>query len=220
MAIRKKKVVQAAGTTKRLQRKQGAKKGRPAKRQVPKQQHTTQRITRSMLIGDAVAQYPSIIQPLMEAGIHCVGCGAAYSETLGEGLASHGKTKQEIEELITALNKSVPDEIRLGKLAITEPAAKKLAHFLALNTKGKHGLRITVVPGGCAGHTYAFDLEDKKRAGDAVFTTHGATIYVDKKSMQLLDGAKIDYVETFQGGGFRIVNPNAKKTCGCGSSYG
>jgi iron-sulfur cluster assembly protein len=206
----KKKTVKEKRTT--------SKAARVTKKTVKKHEQRAQRITKDMLIGDAIARYPSAIMPLIEAGIHCVGCHAANAETLAEGLASHGKTRKEIDTIITALNKSIPEEIILrsskGSLAITEPAAKKLAAFLAERTKEKkglrHSLRITAAEGGC-GCQYTFDLETKKREGDTVFTTQGATIFVDKASMKFLAGAKIDYVETPGGGGFRISNP--RKPC-------
>lgn len=84
---------------------------------------------------------------------------------------------------------------------------------------GTHGLRIAVRGGGCSGLEYALDFADSARPGDTVLTVDGLKLYIDMASVQFLNGTEIDYVTGLQGSGFKFNNPNAKRTCGCGSSF-
>jgi len=82
------------------------------------------------------------------------------------------------------------------------------------------GLRVAVVGGGCSGFQYSLDLEKEQRAGDFVFEVKGVRCFVDPMSSMYLMGVEIDYVEgQFGQSGFSFKNPNAKHTCGCGSSF-
>src|SRR3989344_3847192 len=86
--------------------------------------------------------------------------------------------------------------------------------------KDKDGLRIEVIPGGCSGYMYNITTEDKINNDDKVFEEKGVKVILDKESLDLLKGSKLDYVDSLQDAGFRIHNPNAKSTCGCGHSFG
>jgi iron-sulfur cluster assembly protein len=82
------------------------------------------------------------------------------------------------------------------------------------------GLRVWVAGGGCSGLQYQMAIDDSEpEATDQVFDSHGVRIYVDDLSFRYMDGSTIDYVEDMFGGGFKIDNPNAVNTCGCGSSF-
>ena len=82
------------------------------------------------------------------------------------------------------------------------------------------GLRVAVVGGGCSGFQYSLDIEKDERAGDLVFEVSGVKCFVDPLSFQYLEDTEIDYVEgQFGQSGFSFKNPNAKHTCGCGSSF-
>ena len=76
-----------------------------------------------------------------------------------------------------------------------------------------------VVGGGCSGFSYEMDFDDVKQPTDFVLEEGGLNILVDPMSLQYLEGTKVDYVESFQFTGFHFENPNAKSTCGCGSSF-
>ena len=76
------------------------------------------------------------------------------------------------------------------------------------------------MPGGCSGMSYGLDFEKEPESDDIVVETHGVKLFVDAESDSMLRGAVIDYVDALQGAGFKISNPNAKKTCGCGQSFG
>ncbi len=80
------------------------------------------------------------------------------------------------------------------------------------------GLRVRVVGGGCHGFSYALGFDDKKES-DAVRTIDGVDFFVDRFSTPYLMGAQIDFVDGLNGAGFKISNPNAKSTCGCGESF-
>ena len=80
------------------------------------------------------------------------------------------------------------------------------------------GLRVKVVGGGCSGLQYRMELDGAKER-DKVFEQNGAMLIVDKKSFLYLNGSELDYAEELMSSGFRVVNPNAKRTCGCGESF-
>ncbi len=82
-----------------------------------------------------------------------------------------------------------------------------------------HGIRVGVVGGGCSGFQYSMDFEKQPVDGDLTFEQEGIKFYVDPMSSMYLQGVTIDYVQGLQGAGFKFVNPNAKNTCGCGSSF-
>ena len=101
---------------------------------------------------------------------------------------------------------------------ITEKAADKVREFMKQEKKEQHGLRILVSPGGCAGFQYGLEFDDKKD-GDTIIEDKGIKILVDKESAQFLTGTEIDFIEGLHGTGFKVNNPNAQKTCGCGNSF-
>jgi len=101
-------------------------------------------------------------------------------------------------------------------IEITEAAAKHLRELAA--EKGSVGLRLTVEKGGCAGLQYAMNL-DGPQEGDLVSERDGALVAVDPESLPHLTGCTIDYVDELTGAGFRIVNPKAARSCGCGTSF-
>ena len=93
--------------------------------------------------------------------------------------------------------------------------------LLAEEEKPGAGLRVFVQGGGCSGFQYGLIIEENGASPDAdtVFQSNGVTLYVDPISARYLKGAEVDFVDNVAGGGFTIRNPNAKSTCGCGSSF-
>jgi iron-sulfur cluster assembly accessory protein len=104
-------------------------------------------------------------------------------------------------------------------MTITEFAVTKVQEMADKQDLDDFGLRIAVVGGGCSGFTYDMDFDKESQAADWTEDFFGLTIFVDPMSRCYLEGTKIDYVETFQFTGFHFENPNAKSTCGCGSSF-
>ena len=106
-------------------------------------------------------------------------------------------------------------------IQITETAAHTIRKLMAREGIDEGGLRVGVKGGGCSGLSYAFSWEKQPRTGDEVFEgPDGAKIYVDRKSLLYLNGTVLDYDTSLMSKGFVFNNPNAKTTCGCGSSFG
>jgi len=103
-------------------------------------------------------------------------------------------------------------------IEISENAVKKIHDLLIQQHKEGHGLRVKVVGGGCSGLTYKMDL-DTPRDGDRVFEREDAKVLVDRKSFLYLRGTELDYSESLMDSGFKLRNPNVKRSCGCGSSF-
>ena len=102
-------------------------------------------------------------------------------------------------------------------LVLTSSAARRVATIA--ERQGKPAvLRLSVDGGGCAGFSYKFDLGEIA-ADDAQAVEGGVTLVVDPVSLDLLDGAQVDYVEDLAGAAFKVSNPNAASGCGCGSSF-
>ena len=102
-------------------------------------------------------------------------------------------------------------------LVLTSSAARRVATIA--ERQGKPAvLRLSVDGGGCAGFSYKFDLGEIA-ADDARAVEGGVTLVVDPVSLDLLDGAQVDYVENLGGAAFKVTNPNAASGCGCGSSF-
>ena len=104
-------------------------------------------------------------------------------------------------------------------LRITEAASSKLQMLLAEKNIAEYGLRVFVAGGGCSGLQYGMAFEKESREYDHVIEANGVHLYVDPTSAEYLEGATIDYVDNLMGGGFRIENPNAVSSCGCGHSF-
>jgi iron-sulfur cluster assembly accessory protein len=102
----------------------------------------------------------------------------------------------------------------------TEKGAEKVQEFLAGQQAdvSAAGLRVGVRGGGCSGFQYQLAF-DEDRDGDIVFEDHGLRILVDTQSLPYVDGSSIDYVDSLQGAGFQVNNPNVVAACGCGSSF-
>ncbi len=105
-------------------------------------------------------------------------------------------------------------------IVFTEDSAVKVRDFLAAQGSDVDtaGLRVGVRGGGCSGFQYQLAF-DEQRDGDVVFTDHGLKLLVDAQSLAYVDGSTIEYVESLQGAGFQVVNPNVVAACGCGSSF-
>jgi len=104
---------------------------------------------------------------------------------------------------------------------VTEIAATKITDLLAEENKPDAGLRVFVQGGGCSGFQYGLMIDEGEgdQEADKVFEVNGVRLLVDPISLRYLNGAEVDFVDNNMGGGFTIKNPNAKSTCGCGSSF-
>lgn len=101
---------------------------------------------------------------------------------------------------------------------LTPKAVEKVKEAFA-REKVKGGLRLGVLGGGCSGLSYQFKFEPQPRPNDHIFEFDGVQVFVDPKSMLYLDGLTLDYKESLMYSGFAFDNPNAAKSCGCGTSF-
>jgi iron-sulfur cluster assembly protein len=104
-------------------------------------------------------------------------------------------------------------------ISLTDSAAKAVSELLQKRELDGYALRVYIAGGGCSGYQYGMALEGNIRQEDLIFEQHGVKVVVDEVSINYLRGAKIDYVDEIMGSGFKIENPNAISSCGCGSSF-
>jgi iron-sulfur cluster assembly accessory protein len=103
-------------------------------------------------------------------------------------------------------------------VTVTERAAQRIGEILRREPPGTM-LRVSVEGGGCSGFQYKFDIEQARAADDLVITRDGATVLIDQVSLGYLAGSEIDFVDDLIGASFRVNNPKATASCGCGTSF-
>ena len=104
-----------------------------------------------------------------------------------------------------------------NKIEVTENAQNQINKIL-ISEKSQY-FRITVLGGGCAGFQYKFDFSEKANDDDVLFEYENAKLLIDRTSIELIKGSKIDYVNELIGSSFKISNPQASSSCGCGTSF-
>ncbi|HEX9400198.1 MAG TPA: iron-sulfur cluster insertion protein ErpA [Anaeromyxobacter sp.] len=104
-------------------------------------------------------------------------------------------------------------------VSLTPKAIEMVKDAMQREGLGGYGIRVGVMGGGCAGFQYSMDFEKEAKDGDVTFDLEGVKVFVDPMSSMYLQGVTIDYVVGLQGAGFKFNNPNARTTCGCGSSF-
>ena len=104
------------------------------------------------------------------------------------------------------------------KFTITDSAARRIEEIVAGEPAGTM-LRISVEGGGCSGFQYKFDVEREAASDDVSIVRDGVTMLVDSVSMQYLAGSEVDFVDDLIGASFKVNNPKAKASCGCGTSF-
>jgi iron-sulfur cluster assembly protein len=109
----------------------------------------------------------------------------------------------------------------MALIEVTPAAAERIRELLSKEGKVEtHGLRMKVAGGGCSGLRYELAFDDQISDHDTELQVDGVRLIVDEKSALYLTGTQLDFVDTLQESGFKMVNPNAKTTCGCGESFG
>ena len=104
-------------------------------------------------------------------------------------------------------------------ITLSDGAVVKILWLVTAAEDAARGLRIKVIGGGCSGLSYKMDL-DQSRDGDRIFERDGARVIVDRKSFLYLNGTELDYADDLMHAGFNLSNPNVKRACGCGASFG
>ncbi len=106
-------------------------------------------------------------------------------------------------------------------IEVTNAAEERIRDLLSRNGKlATHGLRLKVVGGGCSGLRYELSFDDDVSEADTTLESGEVKLIVDEKSALYLAGTTLDFVDSLQESGFKMVNPNARNTCGCGESFG
>ncbi len=105
-----------------------------------------------------------------------------------------------------------------GSITVSERAARRIGEILKVEPAGTM-LRVSVEGGGCSGFQYKFDMETTKANDDIVIVRDDVTVLIDPVSVQYMAGAEIDFVESLIGAAFKVNNPNATASCGCGTSF-
>jgi iron-sulfur cluster assembly accessory protein len=110
------------------------------------------------------------------------------------------------------------DQVRAMDITVTERAAQRIGEILRREPPGTM-LRVSVEGGGCSGFQYKFDMDRSQAEDDIVIRRDGATVLIDQISLGYLAGSEIDFVDDLIGASFRINNPKATASCGCGTSF-
>ena len=110
----------------------------------------------------------------------------------------------------------VPNE---WTVTLTESAARRIAELKQRENMPNSFLRLAVSGGGCSGFQYGFTFDETRQADDRAFARDGVELIVDEVSLELVKGGELDFVEDMMGSYFRVTNPNASTSCGCGNSF-
>ena len=103
-------------------------------------------------------------------------------------------------------------------ITVTERAAHRIKEIIA-GSPGKMHLRVSVMGGGCSGFQYGFELDDARNEDDVAVEKNGATVVIDPTSLGYMEGSEIDFVDDLIGASFKVKNPLATASCGCGTSF-
>jgi iron-sulfur cluster insertion protein len=113
----------------------------------------------------------------------------------------------------------VAPEVGERRIVVSESAARRIALLKQTEAAPDAFLRIAVSGGGCSGFQYGLSFDEQANPEDSVFERDGIAVVVDEVSLDLLNGAELDFVEDLMGASFQIKNPNAASSCGCGNSF-
>jgi iron-sulfur cluster assembly protein/iron-sulfur cluster insertion protein len=123
------------------------------------------------------------------------------------------------EDAVTTISTSVNIGQKPAPVTLSDAATTKVAELLAQEEGGNLALRVAVKPGGCSGYSYEMFFDSEVVSDDVVREFGEVKVVVDAASAELLSGSTLDYSDGLQDTGFHISNPNATRTCGCGSSF-
>ena len=105
-------------------------------------------------------------------------------------------------------------------VTLTDNAASKVKQMLEKENKKDHGLRVGIIAGGCSGYMYEISLERSHKKDDVVIEDKGVKLFISPESVPFMRGSIVDYKSSLMNAGFKVNNPNVKRTCGCGHSVG
>ncbi|HCI46084.1 MAG TPA: iron-sulfur cluster insertion protein ErpA [Rhodospirillaceae bacterium] len=119
----------------------------------------------------------------------------------------------------TTIDRSTAPDPAGRKFGLTDSAVKRIARLRELEGNPKLMMRVSVIGGGCSGFQYVFDFDETINDDDHIFEKNEISVLVDDTSLDLLDGAELDFKEDLVGQYFQVSNPNASSACGCGTSF-
>lgn len=108
----------------------------------------------------------------------------------------------------------------MNPISLTEKAANKVKSLLEKENKNDYGLRVGIVSGGCSSYMYDIGLEKAPKENDVIIEEKGIKVFMNPESIAFMKGSVVDYIDSLTNAGFKINNPNAKTSCGCGHSVG
>jgi iron-sulfur cluster assembly protein/iron-sulfur cluster insertion protein len=127
--------------------------------------------------------------------------------------------RRDEEDPVTTISTTVNIGKKPAPVTLSDDATAKVAELLAQEDGDDLALRVAVKPGGCSGYSYEMFFDTEVMADDVVREFGAVKVVVDAASAELLTGSTLDFSDGLQGAGFHITNPNASRTCGCGSSF-
>lgn len=114
---------------------------------------------------------------------------------------------------------TLPDQTTTQTVLLTQPAVNAVRNIMVEKNLQGYALRLFISGGGCSGYQYGLAFDNNTREDDLIIETEGIKLIVDEVSIKYLQGATVDYVDGITASGFKISNPNAESTCGCGQSF-
>ncbi|MCR4368762.1 MAG: iron-sulfur cluster assembly accessory protein [archaeon] len=175
-------------------------------------------VNADMNIGEVVARWPETAEIMTGYGLHCVGCHVNPYESIRAGAMGHGMSEETVDSMVKEMNETL-EGTEEKDINLSDSAVKKFAELMDKEGKAGWGLKFTVEPGGCSGYTYAMDFAQKPLETERIVTEKGMKVFVSKDVFNMVRGVRIDYQDGLNGAGFKISNPNASHSCGCGKSF-
>ena len=120
---------------------------------------------------------------------------------------------------MNSMDLPIVSQTKPSGVSITPLAAEKVIELLNQRPSPEFGLRVGVRGGGCSGNSYFMEFCPAAEEGDEVYDIHGVKLVVDRRSLAVLDGTQIDFVDSLMGSGFKFNNPNVRHSCACGESF-
>ena len=189
-------------------------------------------VTEDVTVGDVIFKWPEVAEIFGKYGLSCIGCSVNTMEAVGVGARGHGMTEENIQAMLKEANEFVSKKesgenahVEGGKAMefiepkLTENAAKKVLDLMKNQNKSNSLLKFGVHAGGCSGYTYSLEFAEAASPEDIILEQHGVKIAISRKGMEKISGTQIDFVDSLQGSGFKITNPQAKSSGGCGKSF-
>jgi iron-sulfur cluster assembly accessory protein len=177
-----------------------------------KKKHSTL-ITADMNINEVIEKNPEVTNIFSLYGFHCIGCQIATFETIAQGAKVHAMTPQTLKMMLRDANQIIKENESSSKkqtnseVEITDKASNKFYELIKKTNKKEGYIRIAIQKGGCFGIMYSFTVESRKKKGDIVIKKNTVQFIASSNVYNHLKGSKIDFLQTLEGTGFKVTNP-------------